>query len=117
MEYALLIYSQESALPDNLPDAEREAFYADFRKVVQEIEAKDAFQAGRRLDTVDTATTQRVVDGSLVTTDGPFAETKECLAGFLLVEADDLDQALAWAAKLPSARVGSVEVRPIKRYA
>ena len=70
----------------------------------------------RRLDTVETATTQRIVDGRLVTTDGPFAETKECLAGFLIVEAEDLDQALDWAARIPAARTGCVEVRPVKPY-
>ena len=116
MQYALLIYSEESALPENLPEADREAFYADFSKLVGEIEAKDAFLAGQRLQTTETATTQRVEDGRLVTTDGPFAETRECLAGFLLVEADDLDQALDWAGRLPSARIGAVEVRPIKTY-
>lgn len=116
MEYLLLIYAEESSLPDHMEAEEREAFYADFRKVVAEIESKGALRAARRLDTVETATTQRAVDGKALTIDGPFAETKECLGGFLLVEAEDLDQALDWAGRLPSVRIGSVEVRPIKTY-
>jgi hypothetical protein len=116
VEYLLLLYADEGASPEHMPDDDREKFYADFRAVNAEIEEKGTHVAARRLDTVETATTQRVVDGKLITTDGPFAETKECLAGFLLVEAEDLDQALDWAGKLPSARVGSVEVRPIKKY-
>ncbi len=116
MEYLLLIYSEEDALADNMPKDLRDAFYAEFRAVDIEIQAAGAMRAARRLDTVETATTQRIVDGRLVTTDGPFAETKECLAGFLIVEAEDLDQALDWAARIPAARTGCVEVRPVKQY-
>ncbi len=116
MEYLLLIYSEEAALVDNMPKNQRDEFYAEFRAVNAEIEAAGAMRSARRLDTVETATTQRIVEGRLVTTDGPFAETKECLAGFLLVEAEDLDQALDWAARIPTTRMGCVEVRPVKRY-
>jgi hypothetical protein len=67
----------------------------------------------QRLRTADTATTVRVEDGKPLVTDGPFAETKEALAGFFLIECGDLDEALTWARKIPSARIGSVEIRPI----
>ncbi len=72
--------------------------------------------AGEALDSVATATTVRVVDGRTITTDGPFAETKETLGGFYLVEAADLDEAIAYAAMIPGARYGCIEVRPIWDY-
>lgn len=117
MLYAFLLYSQESNLPENLPEAEREAFYADFRAFNAELAQQDAFRGAQRLRTVDTATTVRVEKGEPLVTDGPFAETKEALAGFFLVECADLDAALGWAKRIPSARIGSVEIRPInERY-
>ena len=70
----------------------------------------------RRLETIECATTVRVDGDDVTVTDGPFAETKEALAGFYLIEAEDLDEALTWAKRLPGARFGSVEVRPIHRY-
>ena len=72
--------------------------------------------AGEALDGVATATTVRVVDGRTITTDGPFAETKETLGGFYLVEAADLDEAIAWAAMIPGARHGCIEIRPVWDY-
>jgi hypothetical protein len=113
MLYTFLLYSQEKDLPENLPEAEREAFYADFRAFNAELAEKDAFRGAQRLRTADTATTVRVEDGKPLVTDGPFAETKEALAGFFLIECGDLDEALTWARKIPSARIGSVEIRPI----
>ena len=71
---------------------------------------------GEALDSVATATTVRVVDGQTITTDGPFAETKETLGGFYLVEAADLDEAIAYAAMIPGARHGCIEVRPVWDY-
>jgi len=72
--------------------------------------------AGEALDGVATATTVRVVDGRTITTDGPFAETKETLGGFYLVEAADLDEAIAWAAMIPGAQHGCIEIRPVWDY-
>ena len=114
MRYALLLYSEEKDLPDHYSDEDREAFYAEFRAANAEIAKIGEITAGVRLETVDTATTIRVKDGDVLTTDGPFAETKECLAGLLVVEVENLDQALAFASRIPSAKIGSVEVRPIK---
>ena len=111
VQYALLIYSEEKNLPDDWPEDERSAFYDDYRAVSQDMEAKGAHVAARRLQTTDTATTVRVVDGQALTTDGPFAETKEQLGGFYLVDVPDLDTALEWAARCP-ATSGAVEVRP-----
>jgi hypothetical protein len=73
-------------------------------------------KAGEALDSTATATTVRVVDGRTITTDGPFAETKETLGGFYLVEAADLDEAIAYAAMIPGARTGCIEVRPVWDY-
>ncbi len=116
MEYALLIYSTEDVLPETQSEAFRETFYEDFRKLNEDIRAAGAYVESRRLQTVDTATTVSALDGELTVTDGPFAETKETLAGFYLIEARDLDEALAWAGRLPSARIGRVEVRPVYQY-
>lgn len=116
MEYALLIYSREEDLPDHLSDADRQAFYADFAAFNEALREAKAHVDSRRLKTIETATTVRSRDGSVTTTDGPFSETKECLAGFFVIECADLDEALGWAARIPSARIGSVEVRPIHTY-
>jgi hypothetical protein len=113
MLYALLLYSQESALPERMTEEQRQAFYADFRAFNRELGEKDTFRAAQRLRTADTATTVRVTDGETFVTDGPFAETKEALAGFFLVECADLDEALAWVKRMPSARIGAVEIRPV----
>ena len=113
MLYAFLLNSQESALPEHMTEEDREAFYADFRAFNTELREKDAFRGAQRLRTTDTATTVRIVEGDTLVTDGPFAETKEALAGFFLVECADLDEALAYAKKIPSARIGSVEIRPV----
>ncbi len=114
MRYALLFYSTEANLPERMAEDDREAFYAEFRAANAEIAQIGEIVVGARLETTETATTVRRVDGEVLTTDGPFAETKECLAGLLVVEAKDLDEALSFAARVPSSRVGCVEVRPIK---
>jgi hypothetical protein len=82
----------------------------------QHLRDRKAIVAGEALQPTATATTVRVVDGKTITTDGPFAETKESLGGFYLVEAADLDEAIAYAAMIPGARSGSIEVRPIWEY-
>ena len=108
MQYMLLIYSAES--DDN---AQPEGFLAEYGAFTQEIIQSGAFKAADRLKPVATATTVRVRDGKTLTTDGPFAETREQFGGYYLVEAKDLDEATAIAAKIPSARHGGVEVRPV----
>ena len=109
MQYLLLIYSNESDPPPGGP----EAFMAEYGAFTQGIVQSGAFKAADRLQPTSTATTVRVRDGKTLITDGPFAETREQLGGYYLVEAKDLDEANAIAAKIPSARFGSVEVRPI----
>jgi hypothetical protein len=79
----------------------------------EEVQTAGKMVAGDALESVTTATTVRVRDGETLTTDGPFAETKETLGGYYILECADLDEALAWAAKIPSAKLGSIEVRPV----
>jgi hypothetical protein len=109
MQYALMIYA-EPGVNETLPDAEREAVYAEYAAL-----AGDArFVGGGQLQPGETATQVRVVGGRTLITDGPFADTKEVLGGFALVEAANLDEALALAASIPAARLGgAVEVRPL----
>jgi Uncharacterized protein conserved in bacteria len=111
MQYALLIYGQEPTeeAPEDLMAAEFGA-YDTFTRYLRE---RGAMKAGEALQPAATATTVRVVDGKTLTTDGPFAETKETLGGFYLVEAADLDEAIGYAAMIPGATHGSIEVRPI----
>jgi hypothetical protein len=89
------------------------AAYGEFGR---EVEAAGAFLGGEGLQPTPTATTVRVRDGERLITDGPFAETKEQLGGFYLLECKDLDEAIEWAAKIPGAQHGSVEVRPVMNY-
>src|SRR5215212_5993211 len=111
MRYLCLIYTPESdnEVADDIA-APSHAAYAAF---TADIKARGLFQAGEALTPTSTATTVRVVDDQVVATDGPFAETKEALGGFYLIEARDLDEAIETAAKIPAAREGSIEVRPI----
>jgi len=111
MKYALLIYSA----PDAGPQTE-EAMMAEMPQwfaVTEEMNQAGVNLGGEALQMPDTATTVRVRDGQRMTTDGPFAETKEILGGFYIIEADDLDAAMAWAEKIPSVPYGSVEIRPV----
>jgi hypothetical protein len=107
MKYLCLVYSEEKAL-EGFPDSECVAFDDALRKSGHCI-------ASEALQPVQTATTVRVRNGRVSLTDGPFAETKEQLAGFYLVDARDLDEAIQVASRIPPARVGSVEVRPIRQ--
>lgn len=111
MKYLCLVYSEESKL-HNLPDSPKDEECMAYGNTVRESGKMIAAEA---LEPVRTATTVRVRGGKVSVTDGPFAETKEQLAGFYLVEADDLDEAIQVAARIPAARVGSVEVRPIRQ--
>ena len=115
MQYLLLIYRNE-AEQGKMDASERQTMMAEYRAFTQSIIQSGNFKAGDALQGTATATTVRVRDGKTLTTDGPFAETREQLGGYYLVEARDLDAALAIAARIPGAKVGSIEVRPIMVY-
>jgi hypothetical protein len=113
MQYLLLIYDAEASW-EGLSPADQGKVYEEYGRFTNDIKEKGKFVAGQQLKPVATATTVRVRDGKRVATDGPFAETKEQLGGFYLVNANDLDEAIALAGRIPSARMGSIEVRPIQ---
>ena len=110
VKYALLIYAPEVARDQAAPGAV-EQMYESYAKFAAELAPK--LQGGEELQPTSTATTVRVENDEVVTTDGPFAETKEQLGGFYLVDAADLDEAIGIAARIPSAPFGSIEVRPV----
>jgi len=112
MQYLLLIYSNEAEF-SALPEPELTAIMGDYGAFTQSIIASGAFKAGDRLEWASTATTVRIRDGKTSITDGPFAETREQLGGYYMIEAKDLDEATAIAARVPGAKYGSVEVRPV----
>lgn len=115
MQYLLMIYGDEQGHAQwskEQLDQEMRDYYA----FTEEVRQRGAYVAGEALHPTSTATTVRVRNGKTLTTDGPFAETKEQLGGFYLVDCKDLDEAIAWAAKIPGARDGSIEVRPIAVY-
>src|SRR5689334_23134629 len=115
MKYLLLIYENESAWT-NSSEAEQGKIYQEYMDYTNGIRKSGNYVAGEALQPIATATTVRVKGGKTVTTDGPFAETREQLGGFYMVEAKDLDTALDLAARIPGARNGSIEVRPIMIY-
>ena len=115
MQYLLMIYRSEDEFGKMNAEARKE-MSAEYGAFTQSIIQSGHFKAGDGLQPTTTATTVRVRDGKTLTTDGPFAETREQLAGYYLVEAKDLDTALAIAARIPEARKGSIEVRPIMVY-
>ena len=115
MQYLLMIYRSEAEL-FKMNDAERQKMTADYGTFTQSIIQSGHFKAGDGLQPSTTATTVRVREGKILTTDGPFAETREQLGGYYLVEARDLDAAIEIAARIPGAKNGSVEVRPIMIY-
>jgi hypothetical protein len=110
MQYMLLIYRNEGL---KLSAAEEAQIMQEYMVFTQDIVKAGQYKAGDRLESTDNATTVQVRNGKMVTTDGPFAETKEQLGGYYIVEAVDLDEAIAIAARIPGARTGSIEVRPI----
>jgi hypothetical protein len=112
MEYLLLIYHNESQF-DARTDAERQKTYTEYRELIQDLEKNGKFKGGNQLQSTATATTVRVRNGKQSITDGPFAETKEQLGGYFLVDARDVEEAKAIAARIPSVHAGSIEVRPI----
>ena len=115
MRYLCLIYDEEKKMAA-MAKLESDAFMGEYFAFTEGIRKSGHFLAGEALQPVHTATTVRVRNGKLSTTDGPFAETKEQLGGFYLINAKDLNDAVQVAAKIPSARLGSVEVRPIMEY-
>jgi hypothetical protein len=112
MRYLLLIYENEAAFA-SLSEAEQGQVFGEYMEYSKRIRKSGNYIGGEALEPIATATTVRVKDGKTLTTDGPFAETREQLGGFYLVEAKDLDEAIALAAGIPGARTGSIEVRPI----
>jgi hypothetical protein len=102
MQYMLLIYDDET-------DRERHSGF----RFSSDLQAKGTLLASEELQPVATATTVRVRNGDTVVSDGPFAETKETLGGYCLIEADSLDEAIEWASRIPSAHSGTVEIRPV----
>ena len=112
MRYMLLIHDEEAAF-ETLGEAEIGRIMTDYAAFSEEVNAAGVCRASDRLQLTAMATTVRVRDGKTLTTDGPFAETKEQLGGYYLIEVDNLDEAIQWASKIPSARFGCVEIRPI----
>jgi hypothetical protein len=114
MRYLLLIYTEEptEAVPEDVMASEMEAYNA----FTHEVNARAAFRAGEALHPTSAATTVRVKDGETIATDGPFAETKEALGGFYLIDVRDLDEAIELAAMIPGAKHGSIEIRPIFEF-
>jgi hypothetical protein len=109
MKYMLLIYTDEKAWTD----AEREHCYAESTELTHELNSRKQYLGANPLQPVATAASVRVREGKPLVTDGPFAETREQLGGYFLVEAKDLNEAIAIAARIPGARKGTVEVRPV----
>jgi hypothetical protein len=112
VQYMLLIYGDEAAR-DTLGDEERRQIFQAYGAFTQELRDAGAMVAGDALQPTESATTVRVQNDETLTTDGPFAETKEQLGGYYLIEAESLDEAIEWAAKIPGARHGAIEVRPV----
>src|SRR6266853_2505193 len=109
MKYMLLIYLGEDAMDE----AEREHCYLESTQLANDLNANGKYLAANPLHPVSTATSVRLRDGKRLVTDGPFAETREHLGGYFLIDAKDLDQAIAVAARIPGAKKGTVEIRPV----
>ena len=112
MQYMLLIYDAESTW-EGLGEDERNAMYGEYMAFTNELRDQGKLVAADQLQPIATATTVSIRNGETIVTDGPFAETKEQLGGYYLIDVDSLDDALARAAKIPSARLGRIEVRPV----
>lgn len=112
MKYLLMIYSNETVDAQKTP-AELDKMMQDYRVFTQEVKDRKVYLGGEALTPISTATTVRIRNGKIMTTDGPFAETKEQLGGFYLLDCSNLDEAIELAAKIPHAVEGSIEVRPI----
>jgi hypothetical protein len=115
MKYALLIYGDEQQYPEP-GSAENARMMQEYTEFTEAINARGIHKGGEALHDTAAATTVRVRNGETLTTDGPFAETKEALGGFYLVDVADLDEAIAVAEKLPGSWYGSVEIRPVVEW-
>lgn len=115
MRYLALIYDTEQD-PSTIAPPAMEAVMGAYNRFTEAVRAAGVMLAGEALQPTSTATTVRVRNGQRLTTDGPFAETKEALGGFYLLECRDLDQAIEWAAQIPGAETGSIEVRPLVEF-
>lgn len=114
MQYMLLIYDNEAEKNGMSPE-ERSRFFGEYFAFTKSIKESGHYRAGDPLQATSTATTVRLRGGKQLVTDGPFAETREQLGGYYIIEAQDLDEARGIAARIPSARIGSIEVRPIMK--
>src|SRR5581483_5138101 len=112
MQYLLLIHSDESRF-EAMSQDELAGLMSEYREFTADIEANGNYVAGAQLQPTSTATSVRVRNGETLVTDGPFAETKEQLGGYYLIEAKDVDEAIEIASRIPSARAGTIEVRPL----
>ncbi len=115
MQYLLLIYDNEKIWADMSPE-ESDKLLGEYMAFSKAIRESGHFIAGEALQPVHTATTVRTREGKTTSTDGPFAETREQLGGFYMINAKDLDEATAIAARIPSARFGSIEIRPVQSF-
>src|SRR5687767_13207202 len=113
MKYMLLLYLDEKALSDD----EREHCYVESAQLTQDLNAKGQYLIASPLHSVATATSVQLRKGKRLVTDGPFAETREQLGGFYMVEVEDLDEAIRVAERIPVARVGTIEIRPVQEIA
>jgi len=112
MKYMLLIYHDEQNWTTQ-SEAEHQQIYGEYRDLIQQLQAKGQYLAGDQLQPATTASSVRVRDGKPLVTDGPFAETREQIGGFFMVEAEDIAEAARIAAQIPSARTGAIEIRPV----
>ncbi|HEY0254164.1 MAG TPA: YciI family protein [Kofleriaceae bacterium] len=113
MQYLLLIYDNETAIERDMPETEYSRMMDEYRQFTETLAASGKLVSANRLLSVTNATTVRVREGKRELTDGPFAETREQLGGYYLVNAKNLDEATELAAQIPSVRIGSIEIRPV----
>ena len=116
MKYILLLYAAQDGRPDFQSEAEAKAMLEPWMKYTADLQEAGVYLGGDALKETATATTVRVRDGDVTTTDGPFAETTETLGGYYMIDVPDLDEALKWARRCPLANYGSVEVRPLEIF-
>jgi hypothetical protein len=112
MKYMMLIHDDEKAW-GKMSEADRQRIYGEYGQFGQQVKDTGHYLAGAQLQPTSTATSVRVRDGKRLVTDGPFAETREQLGGYYLIEAKNLDEAIGIAARIPSAKIGTIEVRPV----
>ena len=115
MQYMILIYDDETKWA-SMKDGSRDEMMAAYMAYTKDMKEAGVMRAGDALQPTSTATTVRLRQGKTLVTDGPFAETKEQFGGYYLIECKDIDEATKWAAKCPSATIGSIEVRPVLVY-